>query len=189
MAAFVQKAGSETWTGVSGVRGSMSRDVETTAEYYALRAVTLWRYTGHRPCALGVEEAPFRAAGDVPLDTLRTCEFTAGQEWKRVDVGEGRFVTAIAICTNMRAKVRTINGVLLWSATLDRDGRLGSERERSGFQFRECNEWQRKRECPAGAVATGIRAFFSHPEHGLVGLSLRCHELEQNPSNGVRRAG
>jgi hypothetical protein len=163
------------FTYVSGGIGTTSQDIETTAGYYGLRAVTLFQYN-HRPCALGAEEAPLRAPGTVWLDTLRVCDPTAGQEWKRADVGEGRFVTAIATCRGKRDRV--VHGVALWSATLGPSGELIPVKQPAAFQFRECTDWQPKRECPSGLVATGVRAFWSDVEHGMEGLSLRCHQLE-----------
>jgi hypothetical protein len=181
---LTQKVGSEMWTYASGAMGATSQDIETTAAYYGLRAVTLFQY-GRRPCALGAEEAPLRAPGMVWLDTLRACEPTGGQEWKRADVGEGRFVTAIATCRSKRD--HAIHGVALWSAALGPNGELVSAKYPAAFQFRDCTDWQAKRECPAGLVATGVRVFWSDAERGVEGLSLRCHQLEAATVKVARR--
>ena len=47
-----------------------------------------------------------------------------------------------------------------------------------GFKARPAKWWKKgKKACPAGAVATGLRADHDAAS-GVVGLALRCHTLE-----------
>jgi len=184
--ALAETVNAETWTSVSGARSASSRDVATTATYYALRAVTLWQYD-RRPCALDADESSLRADLRVPLDRLRLCEPTLGREWKQADVGSRRYVTAIAACRGKRDGA--IHGIALWGAAVGPNGQLVPARNPVFLQFRECTDWQAKRACPAGSVATGIRGYFSDATGGVRGLSLRCRPLEAVAANGTRHVG
>jgi hypothetical protein len=187
LAALAERAGSPTWTSVSGSGRGAPHDALTTAGNYGLRAVTLWQYS-HRPCALGVEEAPVRADAVVPLEPLHACDPTGGQEWKRGDVGARRFVTAVATCVG-KGKDRSIHGLSVWGAALGTDGKLVPVRDPVVLQFRECGSWQPKRECAPGTIATGIRGYWPDMDHGMTGVALRCQSLEVVASNGSRHAG
>ena len=178
-AAFGYRAGSETWTEASGKAGASHRDVVTTAEYFGLQSMKGWEYN-HRFCVLEVEEEAFATRDLSRLDSLKVCEPTIGQTWKAADLGSGNFVTSIAVCTGKSKDDPAIHGVKLTGAILEADGTLKPAKGGGvKLEFDDCKKWQPERVCPKGAVATGVRAYFDDDEHGLVGLGLRCHALEQ----------
>jgi hypothetical protein len=177
LAAFVHKPGTSAWTEPAGVAGSSHAEVLTNADYYGLQILKLWQY-GHAPCVLGVEESTLSAQGLVALDPLKMCEPTGGEQWKQVDVGAGNYVTGIATCTAKDKDDPVIHGVELFAAKIAAGGKLSASESRGKLEFLECKKWQPKRACPAGSVATGVRAYWSDAEHGLVGVALRCNAIE-----------
>jgi hypothetical protein len=175
--AFTYKGSSLTWTEPSGTNGAQHADLVTTAEYYGLRSMKLTEY-GHRACVLDLEQSAF-ATGDLSrLDSLRICEPTVGTAWKGADVGSGKFVTALAVCTGKEKSDSRIFGVELFSSSIQPDGKLVPSKASVKLEFPECKKWHPKVSCPADAVATGLRGTFDDADHGMVGIALRCHELE-----------
>jgi hypothetical protein len=176
LAALVQKPGTETWTPPSGEEGASHADVLTTADYYGLQIVTLFQYA-HRPCSLGVEESTLATHDLARLEPLMACEPSSGELWKRVDVGAGNYVTGVATCIGVTKDDKAIHGIELFSASLEADGKLKPSKSGAKVEFSECRKWQPKRSCPAGAVATALRAYWSDADHGVTGLALRCHAV------------
>jgi hypothetical protein len=176
-AAFGHKAGSESWTDASGKAGASHRDVVTTADYYGLESIKGWEYN-HRLCVLEIEQEAFTTRDQSRLDTLKVCEPTVGQIWKRADIGSGEFLTGIAVCTGANKDDPSVHGYKLTGAVLEADGKLRSGKAAVKAEFDDCKKWQPERTCPKGSVATGVRVYFDDGEHGIVGLALRCHALE-----------
>jgi hypothetical protein len=176
-AAFGHKAGSESWTDASGKAGASHRDVVTTADYYGLESIKGWEYN-HRLCVLEIEQEAFATRDQSRLDTLKVCEPTVGQIWKRADIGSGEFLTGIAVCTGANKDDPSVHGYKLTGAVLEADGKLRSGKAAVKAEFDDCKKWQPERTCPKGSVATGVRVYFDDGEHGIVGLALRCHALE-----------
>ena len=176
-AAFGYKAGSQSWTDASGKAGASYRDVLTTADYFGLESIKGWEYN-HRLCVLEIEQEAFATRDLSRLDTLKICEPTVGQVWKRADIGSGEFLTGIAVCTGANKDDPSVHGFKLTGATLEADGKLKSGKAPVKAEFDDCKKWLPERTCPKGSVATGVRAYFDDDEHGLVGLGLRCHALE-----------
>jgi len=175
--AFGQRAGTETWTEPSGSAGALTADLLTTADYNGLQTIKLREYD-KRACVLEVEESPFAAPMLALLPPVKICEPTGGELWKRMDVGAGVFITAIAACTTGIKGDSAIHGLEAWGVALQPDGSLTARKGSEKIEFAGCKKWQQKRSCPAGAVATGLRGYHEDKEHGFVGVSLRCHELE-----------
>ncbi len=177
-AAVVQKPGTESWTEPSGATGPNHADILTTADYNGLQVVRLWEY-GKHPCVVRAEQSTFATRSLGLLDPMKACEPTVGEEWKQADVGSGKYVTAISTCTSKAKDDSTVHGIELWGATVESDGTLKPAKSSTRLTFGDCKRWQPKRACPAGAVATGLRGYWSDPQNGLQGIALRCHLLEQ----------
>jgi hypothetical protein len=164
----------ERWTEPAGSGGERYVDIVTTADYYALQVVTLWDHN-HRICAVQLEQTSFATATESVLERVKVCEPRIAETWRRMDVGEGRFITALAACIGGSEGV--LRGLELWGSELQPNGLAKAPRDSARFAFEDC-AWSEPRACPWGHVATGLRVFTDGPESGIVGLALRCHRLE-----------
>jgi len=135
----------------------------------------MWDFDG-RACSLQLEQSSFNAPSAHPLDPLRMCEPKQTQAWKRADVGSGQFVRAISVCTAKGAAAE-IHGVELWGVSIDPSGKLKPAKASVKLELSHCEKWSPRRECPAGSVATGVRAELGAEDIGAVGLALRCHSI------------
>jgi hypothetical protein len=179
MAAGLQwRADSATWTQPAGVPATATVESLVTPDYFAVQALKLWDFDG-RTCSLQLEQSSFNAPSARSMDALRFCEPKRTQAWKRADVGSGQFVTAISVCTAAPGKDQgaEIHGVELWGAAIDATGKLKPAKESVKLELAHCEKWSPKRACPAGSVATGVRAHLADADGGAVGLALRCHSL------------
>jgi hypothetical protein len=175
--AFAYKPGSETWTDPAGVAGARHKDLVTTADYYGLQVFQLHQFD-KRACLIEMDESTFATRDVGRLDPLKICEPTGGDIWKTADVGSGKYVTAIAVCTGKDKDDKRLFGLELWSASLHDDGELKASAKSTKLEFSECKKWQAKQACPTGSVATGIRGYYDDANQGLDGISLRCNALE-----------
>jgi len=178
LGAFGHKAGSESWTEPSGKAGASYRDVVTTADYFGLQSIKAWEYA-RRTCVLEIEEEALVTRDKSRLDALKICEPTVGQVWKEAALGSGEFLTSISVCTGTNKDEPAVHGLQLTGAVIEPDGTLKAAKASVRLEFPDCKKWQAPRACPKGAIATGVRAYFDDDEHGLVGVALRCHALEQ----------
>jgi hypothetical protein len=173
---LAQKPDTEAWTEASGNSAASHTDLVTTAPYYGLELLTLYQY-GHTPCVVGMGESAFATHSMERPEPIKACEPNGGEIWKQVDVGAGNYVTAIATCKSYTKDDAAIHGIEVWSAAVGPDGKLKPTSTSTKLEFAECKKWEPKRLCPAGTVATGVRAFTADNEHGIEGLALRCHEI------------
>lgn len=170
--------GEGSFTEVAGVEGPRKTELQLSAEYFGLRAVKLKEFD-RRLCSLQLEQAALnaRTLGTTVLEAVKLCEPKQGEAWKRADLGEGQFVTAISACVSKGKDANLLHGLELWGGALDAEGKLKPAKKSARAAFPECDKWLPKRSCPAGSVATGIRAHSLDAESGAVGLALRCHNL------------
>jgi len=173
---FQWLAGGEKWTPPAGTASSASIDALVTAEYYGVEALKLWDFDG-RTCSMQLEQSSFNAPSPHPNDPVRFCEPKQTQAWKRADVGSGNFVRSISVCTALKAGTGEIRGVELWGAAIDGSGKLKPAKDSVKLEFTHCEKWSARRDCPAGSIATGIRAHTADADVGAVGLALRCHAI------------
>jgi hypothetical protein len=179
LAAGVQwRAESATWTQPAGVTASASVESLVTPEYFGIQALKLWDFDG-RTCSLQLEQSSFNAPSARSMDAIRFCEPKRTQAWKRADIGSGRFVTAISVCTAApgTGQGAEIHGVELWGAAIEATGKLKPGAASVKLELARCEKWSPKRACPVGSVATGVRAHLAESEGGAVGLALRCHSI------------
>jgi hypothetical protein len=171
---------SATWTEPAGLAAGATVESLVTPEYFAIQGLKAWDFDG-RICSLQLEQGSFNAPGSRPLDPLRLCEPKQTQSWKRADIGSGQFVTAISVCTAPgKDQGPELHGVELWGASIDARGKLKPAKAPVRFEFARCEKWAPRRTCPAGSVATGIRAHTADGQSGALGLALRCHALSLN---------
>jgi hypothetical protein len=175
--AWGYKAGTETWTEPTGVAGGSHADIVTTADYNGLESFKIRDYD-HRSCVFEVEESPFAAPMLALLPPAKVCEPTGGQVWKRMDLGAGVFMDAIAVCTSGVKGDTAIRGLEAWGVVIQPDGKHAARKGSEKLELAGCKKWQPKRSCPEGAVATGVRGFYDDAGHGFTGVALRCHTLE-----------
>lgn len=175
--AWGHRAGSETWTEPSGAPGASHVEAGTTQDYNGVQTIKIRQYD-KRPCVVEVEESPFAIPSLALLPPLKVCEPTGGEIWKRVDVGSGVFVSGLSTCTSGVKGDLALRGLEAWGVVLQPDGTLTPRKGTEKIQFDGCKKWSAKKACPAGAVATGVRAHYDEATQGFVGLSLRCHALE-----------
>jgi hypothetical protein len=180
-AAFRHQPGPPTWSETAGL--SATRQVELFAgkDYYAIQALKLWEFD-RRICSLQLEQGSLNAPGSGVLDAVKLCEPKLTQDWKRADVGEGQFVTALAVCTAKGKEAgRELHGVELWGAALTEQGKLKAAKKSVRISFPKCDKWSPKRSCPAGTVAVGLRAHSDDAQSGVVGLELGCQAIQLAP--------
>jgi hypothetical protein len=174
---FQWRTESESWTQPAGATAERSVESLVTPEYFGVQALKLWDFDG-RACALQLEQSSFNAPSSRSMDAVRFCEPKQSQQWQRADIGSGQFVTAISICTAAaKDQGAELHGVELWGAALDSAGKLKPAKQSVKLEFPRCEKWSPRRACPAGSVATGVRAHVAAADAGAVGLALRCHAL------------
>lgn len=174
-ASIAHKDGSEFWTAPSGSAGGRHETALAKSRYHALRGVKIWDFD-RRACGLEVEQSSLNAPSRSAAGMIRVCEPRTSQSWQAADVGDGRYITAIEVCTAEAGATPTIRGVRLWGSTLD-----GAKVEKPSADLKVelagCKKWRGKVACPERSVATGLRARYNDPQNGIVGIELRCHEL------------
>jgi hypothetical protein len=167
-----------SWTEPAGAAGPQTKELTTGADYYALQALKLWEFDG-RICSLQLDQGGLNARQLSSLDAAKVCEPKMTEAWKRADIGSGLFVTAIAVCvSNAKDAAHIIHGVELWGAAVGDNGKLKAGKKSARIEFSACKKWLPKRACPAGSVATGLRSYLDDAESGVVGLALRCQQVE-----------
>jgi hypothetical protein len=171
---------SVSWTEPAGVTSGTVSESLVPSEFFAVQALKLWDFDG-RACSLQLEQGNFNTPSSRPLDPVRFCEPKQTQAWKRADIGLGQFVTAISVCTALKDQGAQIHGVELWGAALDSAGKLKPAKQSVKLELAHCEKWSTRRTCPAGSVATGVRAHLGDSDSGAIGLALRCHKLSATP--------
>lgn len=169
-------AESATWTEPAGQGAQATAESRVSSEFFGLQALKLWDFDG-RTCSLQLEQSSLNAPSPRPLDAMRVCEPKQTQSWKRADIGSGQFVTGLSVCTARKDERGQIHGVELWGASIDTHGKLKPAKQPVRLELPHCEKWSPKRTCPAGSVATGVRAHLGASDIGVVGLALRCHAL------------
>lgn len=178
-AAAVQDPAAETFSGVSGKAGENQTLVATEHDDQALRSLKLFDYDA-RACVIEVGAGSL--AGGKAVSTVgrsKVCEPRSAEAWQTLDVGAGRFITSIQVCTRTHESgaVR-VRGVRVQSASLEPGGALKPAKESTEIQLAGCKEWQPRKVCPRGAVATGLRVSYERAAEGFSGMELRCHRLK-----------
>jgi hypothetical protein len=175
-AAIAHKAGSELWTGVSGKVAVREQEVLAGSRYHALRGVKLWDYD-RRTCQLEAEQSSLNSVSRAAAGTIRACEPRVSQSWKAADVGDGRYITAIEVCTAEATEPTLgIRGLRVWGSQID-GVTVDKPSADVKLELFGCKRWRGKAACPDGTIATGIRAHYGDHSTGITGLALRCHAL------------
>lgn len=175
-AAFQWVTEGSSWTEPAGAPGSSAVELAVTSEFFGIQALKAWDFDG-RACSLQLEQSSFNAPSLRPLDAARFCEPKQAQSWKRADIGSGQFVTGVSVCTANKDPVGHIHGVELWGASVDVSGKLKPAKQSVKLELPHCEKWSPKRACPAGNVATALRAQLADNE-GAVGLALHCQAVK-----------
>jgi hypothetical protein len=177
-AGFQWHSESVSWTEPAGTPAATTAESLVTPEYFGLQAIKLWDFDG-RTCSMQADQSSLNAPSARPLDAVRFCEPKQTQAWKRADLGTGHFVTAISVCTAQGKDASpAVHGIELWGAAIDANGKLKPAKSSAKLELTSCQRWSPKRSCPAGSVATGIRAHLGDAESGAHGFALRCHAVK-----------
>jgi hypothetical protein len=174
-ASVAHEPASESWTSIAGKEAPQTGSVLARSRYHALRGVKLWDYD-RRSCVLEVEQSSLNTPSRAAAGTIRACEPRVAQSWKAADVGDGRVITALEVCT-AEGESAAIRGMRLWGSGIDADGKVEKPSADVKVELTGCKKWSGKVACPAGQVATGIRARWGDAKDGIVGFELRCHAL------------
>jgi hypothetical protein len=176
LGAWVRDASSEEWSGASGPAGSQKQELSASSDYHALRSFKFWEYD-RRPCVIEVGQVSLNAESVTALGKLRVCEPNMTEAWKAVDIGSGRYVSALQVCTEKPADGVSprLRGARFWGVTIEPDGTVKAKGAPASFELPDCKKWHEKKSCPKGKVATGIRGWFDDAAKGITSLELRCH--------------
>jgi hypothetical protein len=176
-AAWVKSPGSEQWIGPSGSAGPEQSELSTNGPYYGLRSFKFWDYD-RRLCVIEASQSSFNAESVTPAGSIKICEQSLGAEWKAVDMGSGRFVSAVQVCTDkVPADQQRVRGARFWGASIEPDGTVKSKGDIASFELTDCKKWHPKKSCPKGKVATGIRAHYRDGAQGMIGIELQCQAI------------
>lgn len=178
-AAQVQDPAAETFSGVSGKAAANQRLVTTEQDYQALRSLKLFDYDA-RACVIEVGAGSLSGGKTVStVGRVKVCEPRSAEAWQTLDVGAGRFITSVQVCTQTleSGQVR-VRGVRVQSASLQPSGALKPTKQSTEIQLAGCKEWHPRKVCPKGALATGVRVSYEQEAEGFSGVELRCHRLK-----------
>ncbi|HEY6562130.1 MAG TPA: hypothetical protein VI072_32910 [Polyangiaceae bacterium] len=178
-AAYVQDPAAETFSGVSGKAAENQKLVATEHDHQALRSLKVFDYDA-RACVVEVGAGSLAGGkGISSVGRVKVCEPSSAEAWQTLDVGDGRFITSVQVCTQTQASgtVR-LRGVRVQSASVRADGALKPSQAATEIQLAGCKEWNPRRACPKGAVATGLRVNYEGAADGFSALELRCHRLK-----------
>jgi hypothetical protein len=179
LAAWVKNPGSEQWIGPSGLAGPQQTELVTNGPFYGLRSFKFWDYD-RRLCVIEASQSSFNAASVTAAGTLKICEQSLGAQWKAVDLGAGRFVSAVQVCSEkVPADQQRVRGARFWGASIEPDGSVKTKGETASFELTDCKKWHPKKSCPKGKVATGIRAHYRDGAQGIIGLELLCQGVSE----------
>lgn len=177
-AGFQWSTESASYTEPAGQAAPSTVEALVTPEFFGIQALKVTDFDG-RACAFQLDQSSLNAPSARPLDELRLCEPKKSQAWKRADLGTGHFVTALSVCTAQGKDAGpAIHGVELWGASLDGKGKLKPAKASAKLELGNCQKWSPRRSCPAGSIATGIRAHTADAESGALGFALRCHAIK-----------
>jgi hypothetical protein len=177
LATWVKSPGSEQWIGASGSVGPQQTELTTNGPFHGIRSFKFWNYD-RRPCVIEVSQSSFNAESVTALGTIKVCEQTLGAEWKAVDLGTGRFVSAVQVCSEKGApEQQRVRGARFWGAAIEPDGSVKPKGQMASFELADCTKWHAKKSCPKGKVATGIRAYYREAAQGITGLELMCQAI------------
>jgi hypothetical protein len=177
-AGWVRDASKQKLSGVSGIEGAKSEESSVGGEYHALRSFKFWDYD-RRACRIEVSQASFNAEHITMAKELKICEPNVGESWKAVDLGQGRFVSAVQVCTNKGEKAeQKIRGARFWGAVIDAGGKIADHGKPASFELADCQKWHAKKACPKGTIATGLRAHYDDKAKGFSGLELVCSGIK-----------
>ena len=145
----------------------------------ALRSFKFWDYD-QRLCVIEASQSSFNAESVTAAGTMKVCEQTLGAQWKAVDLGAGRFVSAVQVCSEKApADQQRVRGARFWGAAIEPDGSVKPRGRRASFELNDCKKWHPKKSCPKGKVATGIRAHYRDAAQGIIGLELLCQAVSE----------
>ena len=179
LATWVKNPGSEQWIGPSGLAGPEQKELVTNGPYYGLRSFKLWEYD-RRLCVIEASQSSFNAESVTPAGSLKICEQSLGAQWKAVDLGSGRFVSAVQVCTDkVAADQQRVRGARFWGAAIEPGGAVKTKGDMASFELTDCKKWHAKKSCPKGKVATGIRAHYRDGSQGIIGLELLCQAVTE----------
>jgi hypothetical protein len=182
LATWVKSPGSEQWIGPSGSAGPEQTELLTNGPYYGLRSFKFWDYD-RRLCVIEASQSSFNAESVTPAGSIKICEQSLGAQWKAVDLGSGRFVSAVQVCTDkVPAEQQRVRGARFWGASIEPDGSVKTKGEAASFELTDCKKWHPKKSCPKGKVATGIRAHYRDGAQGIIGIELLCQAVAQQKS-------
>ena len=181
-ATWVKSSGSEQWIGPSGSAGPEQTELLTNGPYYGLRSFKFWDYD-RRLCVIEASQSSFNAESVTSAGSIKICEQSLGAQWKAVDLGSGRFISAVQVCSDKAAAdQQRVRGARFWGAAIEPDGSVKTKGEMVSFELGDCKKWHPKKACPKGKVATGIRAHYRDRSQGIVGLELLCQGVSEQKS-------
>jgi hypothetical protein len=182
LATWVKAPGSEQWIGPSGPAGAQQTELVTNGPYHGLRSFKFWEYD-KRLCVIEVSQSSFNAESVTAVGTLKICEQALGAQWKAVDLGAARFVSAVQVCSEKApADQQRVRGARFWGAAIEPDGSVKAKGEAASFELSDCKKWHPKKSCPKGKVATGIRAHYRDSAQGITGIELLCQAVSAQKS-------
>lgn len=173
---FTHDTATHSWTAVSGYGGDFVE--RTFGSTLGLRDMFFMEKFDN-PKTIEADGRTLRSVdASSPTGDRKTLEVDGGasSSTQVIDVGDTAYITAIQVCTNDKKDSfdNKLKGLKAWGATIRTDGTLQANPTAQKFERPNCEKWRTKVECPAGKVATGVRAYWQFPGRGFAGMSLRC---------------
>lgn len=124
-----------------------------------------------RPCALDLEFALIDPAASAPKAPTRKCAAGDGGDGKFAKLPAGSVIRGVQLCSNDDPKNHRMKGIRVFAMKFDAVGNP-QDGGTVSFERPSCKKWEPAAMCPAGQIATAIRAYFL--DDSLTGMGLEC---------------
>jgi len=178
--------GDPTVTDYSGRPGAIARSLDFGRNTRMLTKIE-WQEGNNRPCAVTLFGYHYGLDAGEPPQGWPSVEFDCrstgllGSSFKDVSTSLTTPVHAIQVCNNTRNSNWRLKGVRLFGAKINSDGTTEPANLNDEEVLPNCNNWGRKRSCPANQVATGVVVLASDAggddKANITGMRLICREV------------
>lgn len=124
-----------------------------------------------RPCGLDLDFALIDPGATAPKAPRRACAGGNGGDGKFAKLPDGSVIRGVQLCSNDDPKNHRMKGIRVFAMKFDAVGNPQNG-DTVSFERPNCKKWESAAMCPAGQIATAIRAYFL--DDSLTGMALEC---------------